>query len=354
MNSTTFSDFSLNESHKREIECELNLGKIDIKWLAGDGSDRRYFRINLLDDPNKTFVLMVLGNADALALKKNQYDWIEIGKLLTDQTICVPQTLRILKEFPAIIIEDYGNTMLETRVNELLKEKNFSSIKDLYHDCFGIVSKMLKITTNEFSSKYIWSTRSFDVEKLTWELNFFLEKYVFNVSNLTIDKNEMAQCKIEIKKISEFLAPYSKYFVHRDLHSRNLMCAQRCLALIDFQDARLGPASYDLISLIFDSYVPFNASFRNELLEIALITLRDNGLKELCTEIEATWKPMLLQRQLKAIGSFGYLTIDKKKGDYLKYVCPALKTLENQNIADERWPFLSSVLLRKIRDFISK
>ena len=54
---------------------------------------------------------------------------------------------------------------------------------------------------------------------------------------------------------------------------------------------------------------------------------------------------MLLQRQIKAIGSFGYLTIDKLKGDYLKNVSPAVQTLVEANLVDNRWPFLSGTLV---------
>jgi hypothetical protein len=63
------------------------------------------------------------------------------------------------------------------------------------------------------------------------------------------------------------------------------------------------------------------------------------------------WRAILLQRQLKAIGSFGYLTLVKNRGNYLRYVRPALDTLAHDLVYDERWPFLSGTLLERIRRF---
>ena len=67
-----------------------------------------------------------------------------------------------------------------------------------------------------------------------------------------------------------------------------------------------------------------------------------NGIR---LEIEQQWRAVLLQRQLKAIGSFGYLTIDKNKGNYLRYVKPAISAMRAANVSDRRWPFLSTELV---------
>src|SRR5690606_9990932 len=153
----------------------------------------------------------------------------------------------------------------------------------------------------------------------------------------------------DAKRLAAELAANSLYFVHRDFHSRNVMVQNGHLAVIDFQDARLGPAAYDLVSLCFDSYVPFGAGLRREMLDAGLTLLRESGLTQAADDAERLWRPVLLQRQLKAVGSFGFLTLDKQRGDYLKYVGPALKTLLEQDLADARWPFISGDLLVRMR-----
>jgi aminoglycoside/choline kinase family phosphotransferase len=126
------------------------------------------------------------------------------------------------------------------------------------------------------------------------------------------------------------------------------------LAVIDFQDARLGPPSYDLVSLCFDSYVPFSATLRGSLMEAGLKRFGELVPKSTIAEVRETWKPMLVQRQLKAIGSFGFLTIDKKRGDYLKYVIPAVGTLTGANAHDDRWPLITSEIPKMIEAALVK
>ena len=151
-------------------------------------------------------------------------------------------------------------------------------------------------------------------------------------------------------RLAQFLSQDSKWFVHRDYHSRNIMVKDDRLALIDFQDARLGPASYDLVSLCFDSYVPLSMDFRKSVFDKGVAEIAAQGGVEASASILTYFRPMLLQRQLKAIGSFGYLTKEKKRGDYLKYVTPALQTLDPDLIFDDRWPFLSKTLIQLIGD----
>jgi hypothetical protein len=127
------------------------------------------------------------------------------------------------------------------------------------------------------------------------------------------------------------------------------MLKEQDLAIIDFQDARLGPATYDLVSLCFDSYIPLTESERIDLLNLGLGVLR-RQLPNLSTqELEDGWRPMLLQRQLKALGSFSFLTNKKFRGNYLAYVSPALQTLSTKIIGDSRWNFISGPMLEQVQ-----
>ena len=165
------------------------------------------------------------------------------------------------------------------------------------------------------------------------------------MAHYALSAAEQAEFEVDIKALSAFLASDSQFFVHRDFHSRNIMIHENNVAVIDFQDARLGPASYDLVSLVFDSYVPLAPSVRLELLEQGFEIIAELAGKEASVRARSEWRPMLLQRQLKAIGSFGYLTVDKHKGDYIKNVAPALQTLFDADVQDARWPILSGKLL---------
>jgi len=332
------------------ICAALKINTLTIDWLAGDGSDRCYYRISSSDLKN-TQVLMQLSGSDAEALKKGGYDWIRIAEILDHYRIPVPRVAAQLPDHAALIIEDYGDRMLEGQVFGYAALKDWDPVFKLYQGCMEILSRFLAIPQNPES---VWCQRQFDEERFVWELNFFMHKYGVPVAGFELSAQEEGLLQKDIAALSAFLAARSRFFVHRDFHSRNVMVHEGKLALLDFQDARLGPPSYDLVSLCFDSYVPFSASQRIRLLENALAVFeRDHG-KSLTTLVREEWKPMLLQRQLKAIGSFGFLTLDKNRGDYLKYVVPAVATLVDQDVGDDRWPFLSRTLLQRLREKVQQ
>lgn len=337
-----------------EIARALGVASLTVEWLAGDGSDRCYYRI-LSPELQSSFatpslVLMQLSGSDAQALKDDGYDWVKIAKLLTANGIFVPKVVATMPDHAALIIEDYGDEMLEGRVFRMAEHGDFGPIRALYGKCSEIIARFIAIPRQPDAT---WCRRSFDEDRFVWELNFFMQKYAGPVAGIHLTAIEQRVFDEENRRLSKALAANSKYFVHRDFHSRNIMARADKLAIIDFQDARLGPAAYDFVSLCFDSYVPFTAEARSQLMADAIEAARKHNGPAVVADIEALWKPMLLQRQLKAIGSFGYLTIDKQRGDYLKYVDPALKTLEEQDLGDDRWPFLSRTLLERIRAHLS-
>lgn len=328
------------------IAKALGLKTLTVEWLAGDGSDRCYYRIRT-PERQGSMVLMQLSGQDAQALKDNGYDWINIAKEMAVHGIFVPKVYATMPEHAALVIEDYGDVMLEGLIYRHAETGDFDAIRRLYAGCSEIISGFLAIPAQEGSA---WCRRAFDAERFTWELNFFAQKYLEPCAKIVFTKRERETFERETKALASELAANSKYFVHRDFHSRNVMVKGETLAIIDFQDARLGPAAYDIVSLCFDSYVPFTADMRRTILEDAFAALARRHSKIVVADAMRLWKPMLLQRQIKAIGSFGYLTVDKQRGDYLKYVEPALRTLEEQDVRDERWAFLSGELLKRMRD----
>ena len=329
------------------VAVALGVKDVSIEWLAGDGSDRCYYRIICDNDRNKTYVLMQLSNQDANLLEHDGYDWIKIAKILDRQRITVPKPVKSLPQFAALIIEDYGDRMLETIAFDLLHQKQRSELVSLYEQALGIIAKMIRIPS---ATTEIWCSRGFDEERYQWELDFFRKKFVGPVARWEFTKAEEAAFQKDCRMISAELAMYSRYFTHRDFHSRNIMVKNGRLAVIDFQDARLGSPAYDMVSLCFDSYVPFRDSERLQLMEDGMDIVRSQVSKTVREEINHHWRPMLLQRQLKAIGSFGFLTIDKNRGNYLKYVKPALETLDRPIVFDKRWPFLSGDLIERLKD----
>lgn len=327
-----------------EALCQaLGATAVDVDWLAGDGSDRCYYRIYVPAN-KKSFVLMQLSETDAKALRENGYDWIHIGKLLEKHKIFVPRLIVALREFAALVIEDYGNTMFETKILEYSAQSQDDKIGELYRDGFRILSQYLKIKPDP---KQVWCQRAFDAERFVWEMNFFVQNYLEPVAGIKFNATEANQFQAEVASLSAYLASHSKWFVHRDFHSRNMMWKDGQLAVIDFQDARLGPSAYDMVSLCFDAYTPLDLASRFDLVKEAIEFFGRNNGAQVAEDVREHWKPMLLQRQLKAIGSFGFLSLKKNRGNYMKYVAPALSTIHG-HVGDKRWSFLSETLLEKM------
>ena len=323
------------------IAKALGVDHLTVEWLAGDGSDRCYFRVRS-PELTKSLVLMQLSGTDAENLKRGRYDWVEISDLLRANQIAAPGCVAILADHAAIIIDDYGDIMLESVALELHKNGKHNEVLSFFNKALQTVGHFLSIDPTPGS---VWTSRSFDQERFEWELRFFLTKYLEPVAHYTLSASEEVEFCNDIRAISTFLASASRYFVHRDFHSRNVMIHNNSIAVIDFQDARLGPPSYDLVSLVFDSYVPLAPESRLQLLNEGFEIIEAFGQSQAAARAKDEWRPMLLQRQLKAIGSFGYLTVDKHKGDYIKNVAPALQTLFDAGVQDGRWPFLSGRLL---------
>ncbi len=109
---------------------------------------------------------------------------------------------------------------------------------------------------------------------------------------------------------------------HRDYHSRNLMLHEGSLYIIDFQDARMGPDTYDLASLLRDSYVDLTAAQVDELIAFFLAVKGTPAGTSRGDEAEfrRRFDLMALQRNLKALGTFGYQTTTRNNAVYIQYI----------------------------------
>ena len=292
--------------------------------LAGDGSDRRYYRIYCRD--NRTLILMVLPPVDQARLAAGNYDWLDLADLLTKQDIPCPRIIAELDH--GLVIEDCGDVML----NDCYQQRQ------LFKHCFSIIGEFINLKPDDH---HVCWQRRFTSEAYRAELDFFRTMFIDKAINLQLTATARQQFIEDSAKLSDYLEQFSNFFVHKDFHSRNLMVVDGSrIKVIDFQDACLGSPLYDLISLCFDSYLPLSNQDRRELFVDGCQQLNQR------TAIDTKhWPALLLQRQLKAIGSFAKLTIVSKKGNYLKYVQPALATLTIPEIANSDWSFLSQELI---------
>ena len=135
---------------------------------------------------------------------------------------------------------------------------------------------------------------------------------------------------------------------HRDYHSRNLMVFDDTLHIIDFQDARMGPDTYDLVSLLRDSYVDLPERTVDELIAYFLAL---GGRAGDLASFRPRFDLMALQRNLKALGTFGYQTTARRNTVYIQYIPRTLRYARENLLKYERFARLRDLLAPHVEEF---
>jgi aminoglycoside/choline kinase family phosphotransferase len=125
---------------------------------------------------------------------------------------------------------------------------------------------------------------------------------------------------------------------HRDYHARNLMVVSDELVVIDFQDARRGPRAYDVVSLLNDSYVAHAEDFVAAMVE--------RFERAVGAELTKDYDAAALQRNLKALGTFGYQIGRRDNSVYERYVEGTLRMVRSNLERNPRWDSLRRILAR--------
>jgi len=290
----------------------------DVQTLAGDASTRAYFRLALEYAPGTS------GPATVLLMQFDRHqtdaalDWLEIQRTLATLQLPVPEVYGGDPQAGLLCLQDLGDVTLGTRLAGADdRESNlwYDRAVDLLAD---MQSRVVEPEGPAFA-------RRFDVEKLMWEFDFMLEHYVEGLLELKLSAAARQAVRHEMQKICEDLAALETCFAHRDYHSRNLMVWGDQLVMIDFQDARLGPPQYDLVSLLRDSYVTLPENLVADKKE-RFLKRKENleGHRIDREAFDAGFDLMSVQRNLKAVGTFAYQARARGNRRYLPHIAPTL------------------------------
>ena len=125
----------------------------------------------------------------------------------------------------------------------------------LYRESVALIATLQQRGAELESAEYLPYGIAFDIEKLTWEMDFFIKHFLEAYRGVVLSAAARDALRRELAALVGALAAERRVLCHRDYHSRNLMLHAEQLYIIDFQDARMGPDTYDLVSLLRDSYV---------------------------------------------------------------------------------------------------
>ena len=315
-----------------QLECLL---------LKGDASDRNYYRASYLlkTSPNKLRSIVIM----QLAKLESEPDFNCMQKFLKKMDIPVPDILRFDAERGLLFLMDCGDTHLADKI-----EAEPKNIVYWYQKAIEIIVAFHTRATENLTSDCPAKNLFFDEEKLMSEMDFMLEHYVQGILRNTLSFDEKNKTREALGTLCKALADENRVFTHRDYHSRNIMIHNGKLRVIDFQDARMGPCQYDLVSLLKDSYIVIEESVRKELLEYYIESMQRHGREIKRDSFYKIFDWMSVQRNLKAIGTFAYQSKILGNDRYLQYVEPTLeyikKTLENRRDLEFLVPGLKSAI----------
>jgi N-acetylmuramate 1-kinase len=316
----------------------LNTRGAKVVPLTGDASDRRYFRVLLRDEPAQVLAVHP-GPIDFAALP-----FVNVAKLLSDMPVPVPRILGHSDQLGVIALQDLGDVTLQAHLGAASGAEHAA----LYREAVALIATLQKRGAELASPDYIPYTVAFDVEKLTWELDFFIKHFVEAYRGVVIGPAAREELGREFAVLIEELASEPRVLCHRDYHSRNLMLHHGKLYIIDFQDARMGPDTYDLVSLLRDSYVDLPEQNVDDLIAYFLAV---KGETAEAGRFRKRFDMMALQRNLKALGTFGYQTTARRNPVYIQYIPRTLRHVRNNLEQLTRFARLRELLAAHVDEF---
>lgn len=280
---------------------------IQFTALSGDAGFRRYYRCN-----TQPPVLAV----HAPPATEDSAQFCAIAAHLKQSGVNTPDIYAKDYDKGFLIVEDFGG---DTLLN-LLSDK---SVDGYYQSAMDVLHAIQRAPTD----RSIYPQYSKDL--LNKELDLFDDWFLGKWLELSLSSEEMAVISDLKRFLTDEVAAQPEVIVHRDYHSRNLMVLDDgSLGVLDFQDAVIGPWTYDLVSLLKDCYVKWPVA---QVREWAMAFAERSPCSKGRVGEEALIKDfdlMGLQRHLKVLGIFCRLYLRDGKTAYLadlpmvfEYVC---------------------------------
>jgi aminoglycoside/choline kinase family phosphotransferase len=306
--------------------------------LTPDASDRRYFRILL---PGQASVVLSLY---AGAFDVTKLPFVNVATLMAKMPVPIPEVVGHAGDLGVLALQDLGDVTLQAHLGAATSEEHAA----LYRQAVALIATLQKRGDQLASDEYLPYGSSFDVEKLTWELDFFTKHFLEAYRGVTLSDTERDALREEFTVLVRELAAEPRVLCHRDYHSRNLMLHDGQLYIIDFQDARMGPDTYDLVSLLRDSYVDLPEQTVSELIAYFLAL---KGVTGEDLDFRRRFDVMALQRNLKALGTFGYQTTARRNPVYIQYIPRTLRYVRDNLDDQPRFDRLRDLLATYVEEF---
>jgi len=268
--------------------------------LAGDASFRCYFRVF---SGSQRFVLM-----DAPPPHEDVRPFLAVRDWFEQAGLRVSQLIAEDIDQGFLLLEDFGDI-------------TWASYRALGENAGLLFEDALRQLQLLQASKPNFELPSFDFKRMSSECDLYLDWYLPEVAALKLSDADRKAFHGTLADILSTLVEIPRVPVHLDYHSRNLMLPEASLPLgqIDYQDAVIGPVTYDLASLLYDCYQDYPESERRFWSQCFYDELPENISASFGGFEDWHWKVRLtaLQRHIKAIGIFSRLAYRDGKKQFL-------------------------------------
>ena len=270
-----------------------------LQSASADASFRRYFRVSFKD---QTLIAM-----DAPPQQEDCTPFIQVAKILAATGVHVPKIVAKDLDQGFLLLSDLGDTTFLQALNNQM-----DSADQLYGDAIDALIKLQL-------SQQVEGLPGYDEALLLKELNLFPDWYVAKHLRVTITEKQQAVLQSIFTRIIQNNIAQPRVLVHRDFHSRNLMVTSPNPGIIDFQDAVVGPITYDLVSLFKDAYIRWDEERILDWMIRYWEKARKAGLPVSTdfAEFYRDFEWMGVQRHIKILGVFSRLYYRDGKENYL-------------------------------------
>lgn len=283
------------------LEAGLSISDVKLHAVVGDASFRRYFRFMC---NGRSYIAV-----DAPPEHENCRAFVALAVAYAQQDIGVPQVILSDFELGFMCLSDLGDQLL-------LDHLNGDQVDNIYRRVLDILPRIAKVITPS-----TYQLPSYNRAMLQRELGLFSTWFLEKHLQLQLSSIEKRQLDHTVEQLITSALVQPQVGVHRDFHARNIMVGENDqLAVIDFQDAVIGPITYDAVSILRDCYVRWPDELVYELLLYFKEIMGDQypELEQINETEFVTWFDWMgIQRHMKVCGIFSRLYYRDDKDHYL-------------------------------------
>jgi aminoglycoside/choline kinase family phosphotransferase len=290
----------------------LGLDKAELSTVSGDASFRRYFRIV---HEGRSFIVM-----DAPPEKEDSHSFVAIAKSWRAQGIEVPELIKIDLDLGFLLLSDFGDDLLLPYLKP--DSPDIECGNKYYSLAMATLVKIQRLNVSEDCS-----LPHYDSALLQREMALFPDWLLEKKLGLSLSTGEKALLSQTFSTLEDSALAQSQVVVHRDYHARNIMvvgdmvvsdmAVGDSLGIIDFQDAVIGPVTYDLVSLLRDCYIVWPSEQVDSWCQHFYGLLESEKKPASYEQFKRDFDLMGMQRHLKASGIFARLSLRDGKHAYL-------------------------------------